>query len=349
MTDQFANGDPTHYAHKSEEPKRGTVTGALALGADPPVRMGPVLVLDKLRDLDLDAPPSPGRKAHLSAASGLVKRGDYLLISPDDENHLGIFAAVGNEPGALLRVFPGDLPGAHDARKAAKPDLEALAFLDPVVSESPHGAVLAFGSGSTEQRQRGALVPLAADGRPTGEVTIIDLSPLYRALAKRFGELNIEGAAASGDKLRLLQRGNGAKGVNAIIDLDLAGVGGALRRGRSLTDLLIGNTRIVELGEVAGVPLSFTDATPLPDGRIVFAASAEASQNTYEDGEVVGSAVGILDAKGHVERLHPLSQTVKVEGVDASLTANGDIDLLLVTDGDDPSRPGELFAARLST
>ena len=60
VTDQFANGDPTHDAQKSEDSKRGTVTGALALGANPPVRMGPVLVLDKLRDLDLDAPHHHG-------------------------------------------------------------------------------------------------------------------------------------------------------------------------------------------------------------------------------------------------------------------------------------------------
>ena len=345
--DQFAQAGPSHYQTGTKTTAAGAVKGALVLGATPPVRMSSTLSLDKLRDLDLTTGPSPGRAAHLSAASGLVKLGDYLLISPDDENHLGIFTAGTNEPGTLLRLFPGDLPTDHDARKAAKPDLEALAFLDSAVCGFTHGAVLAIGSGSTDQRQRAALVPVGADGRPTDEVTVIDLSPLYRALAKALGELNIEGAAVSGDKLRLLQRGNGAEGVNAVIDLDLAGVGKALSRGRPLTDLLITSTCVVELGEAAGVPLTFTDATPLPDGRIVFTASAEASENTYEDGEVAGSAVGILDPEGRVVRVHPLAETVKVEGVDATLADNGDIDLLLVTDGDDAARPGELFATRL--
>src|ERR1700752_5286310 len=46
-----------------------------------------------------------------------------------------------------------------------------------------------------------------------------DLAPLYTALEeKEIPDLNIEGAAVSGDSLRLLQRGNGRAGVNAVID-----------------------------------------------------------------------------------------------------------------------------------
>jgi diguanylate cyclase (GGDEF)-like protein len=57
------------------------------------------------------------------------------------------------------------------------------------------------------------------------------LGPLHAALAEAVGgvdELNLEGAAVSGELLRLFQRGNGARGQGAIFDLDLAGVRRAL-------------------------------------------------------------------------------------------------------------------------
>jgi hypothetical protein len=42
-----------------------------------PEDLGP-LALRKLRDLDLEEPSAPGRPAHLSAASGVARRGDFV-------------------------------------------------------------------------------------------------------------------------------------------------------------------------------------------------------------------------------------------------------------------------------
>ena len=39
---------------------------------------------------------------------------------------------------------------------------------------------------------------------------------------------------------------------------------------------------------------------------LVFTASAEASQNTYEDGEILGSVVGTIDRGGEVRRLRTI-------------------------------------------
>ena len=49
------------------------------------------LELRELRLLDLHAPSAPGRAAHVSAASGVVCRGDFVYVIGDDELNLAVF------------------------------------------------------------------------------------------------------------------------------------------------------------------------------------------------------------------------------------------------------------------
>src|SRR5688572_23183189 len=112
--------------------------------------------LSKVRDLTVDDASQPGRPSHVSAASGLVRVGNTLYVVADDELHLGVFPAGGHAPGHLLRMRPGDLPGAPKARKKAKPDFEALAYL-PALDQFSQGALLALGSGSRKGRCLGVL------------------------------------------------------------------------------------------------------------------------------------------------------------------------------------------------
>ena len=58
----------------------------------------------------------------------------------------------------LRRLAAGDLPADFAERKRRKPDLEALVLLPG------QGTLLALGSGSRAQRERGFLVQLQADG-----------------------------------------------------------------------------------------------------------------------------------------------------------------------------------------
>ncbi|MFP2906856.1 DUF6929 family protein [Pyxidicoccus sp. 3LFB2] len=52
------------------------------------------------RTLTLESPEAPGRPAHVSAASGLVRVGPWLYIVADDALHLAVFPAQGDAPGA---------------------------------------------------------------------------------------------------------------------------------------------------------------------------------------------------------------------------------------------------------
>lgn len=278
----------------------------------------------------------------VAAASGIVAAGPHLYIVGDDHIHLTVLGADDYRVVAEVRLFPDhpELPEEHEERKRLKPDLESIARL-------PGDRLLVIGSGSRPNRCRGAVVPLFDPGRAGGAARPIDLAPLYRALGARLSELNIEGAAISGDRLRLLQRGNGAAGQNAVIDLDLGAALRAIDAGIPLGEDLIVAVTEVALGAVAGVPLTFTDASPLPDGRLVFAAAAEDTCDPYLDGPCAGSAVGVLSPGAAVTRIEPLETAHKIEGVHARRVGDR-IDLLLVADADDPSIKSPLLAASIA-
>ena len=127
----------------------------------------PPLELRRVRTLDLEEPSSPGGTRHVAAASGVVRRAEYVYVIADDELDLAVFDASSDAPGRLVPALSGELPSEHEARSKAKPDLEALTSLPPFEGH-PHGALLGLGSGSTEERDRGFAWALGADGSLDG-------------------------------------------------------------------------------------------------------------------------------------------------------------------------------------
>ena len=302
----------------------------------------PALAVELLRKLDTNGAPRPGGEPHLAAASTRPLAGDRLLIPADDESSLGVFPAQGRGAGKWFPLFDEVLPADEAARKAVKRDIESLTLL-PSSSAQPGRAVLAVGSGSKATRNWAVAVALSENGQPIGRPRHIDLAALYGAIGAQVKDLNIEGAVVMGQSLRLLQRGNGAAGINAFIDVDLAAVTTLAHTGGALPASALMRIQRVELGQLNGVPLGLTDASPLPDGRMVFAAAAEDSQSTYHDGVCTGSAVGIADASGKVLALFPLEGAAKIEGIQVEHVANGRVQVLLVADGDDPHKPAPLM------
>ena len=299
-----------------------------------------MLTARKLRELTL----ASGERPYLAAASGLVGVGEWLYVIADDESSLGVFPFSGNAPGRRLPLFHAATPPGAALPKAVKPDLEVLTHL-PAAAFPPHGALLALGSCSTATRCWGALVPLSGEGVP-GAPQLVDLAPLCVRMARELPALNLEGAAVVGGVLRLLHRGNGRSGGNASIDLDLPGLLAHFATPAILQDSVVRNVLPHDLGSLAGVHLTFTDASPLPGGRLVFSAVAEDAPDAYADGPCAGAAIGLLDAECRVLSLEPLHPALKVEGVHATAEA-GRVSLLLVADGDDPQQPAPLLSAEL--
>ncbi len=290
--------------------------------------------------------PAPDLPSHLRAASGIRRWHQRVVVLQDDVNAL---ALLDESLGTLtpLRLPPGRDGGYTfgDAlgNKALKMDLEACLAL-------PDQRLVAFGSGSTALRER--LVVVA----PDLAASLVDGHAFYATLRTRAdfsgAELNLEGAALGADTLYLFQRGNGATvaeraAVNAIAEIDLTAFLAWLDDRAPVPPLR--RVRQVDLGHAAGVPFGFTDAAALPDGRLVFLAGAEDSPDTFRDGAVLGTRVGLLDLAA--ERLTTaaildedgLPTRLKLEGIDwLGPRDDGQLAFVVVADMDDPATPSIL-------
>ena len=304
-----------------------------------------MLATHKIRDLVLSAPPSEGRPPHVTAASGLIRSSGRIYVISDDDFILAVFSIDNDDPGEVKLLLTGPIPMELMRTRLDKADLETMTLV-PSFPAAPHGGLLALGSGSTPNRRNGAFWRLDDNGDVQGEPTQIDLSDVYARISTSCSELNIEGAAVVGDSCRLLQRGNGLHGQNAVVDLHLDRVLSALAEGSAIPGSAVRFVKKHDIGDIEGVPLGFTDGSPLEDGRMVFAASAEDTTDPTKDGVVTGSSIGIVDAEGGVERIEPLAELYKIEGVHAD-EGDGGISLVLVADADDPSVPSPLLAADL--
>ena len=280
---------------------------------------------------------------HISAASSLVRIGDTLFVVADDELQLGVFTSLGRDEGTRVTLMKSEPPESEEARKEDKADLESLIAL-PSAEGWPHGALFALGSGSGPKRNKGALIPLDADGAPTQDRKEVDLSPLYDHIRKSIPELNIEGAVVLESSVWLLQRGDNAEGRNAVLTLDLAKMQRSIASGSIDKDVL-GETRFYDLGRLKGVDLAFSDASLLEDGRIAISASAEDSKGG-SDGGYVGSALGVMTPDGDVISLEPVDLDVKLEGMTARIEGD-QIVFMLVTDADAPEVPSPLLEAKI--
>ena len=288
-------------------------------------------------DVTLDRP------AHVRAASEVVWRGDELVVVQDDALWLATLQPGQARVEALALPAPDGVRLFDNGRsnKMQKPDFEAAFVHD--------NTLYVFGSGSAPGRYRVAVVE-------PNSATLVTLSRFYQSLrlnAEFAGsELNVEAVVPNGGWVYLFQRGNGAprKGigpVDAVGRVQLTALVEHIRRPESEPPQLQ-HVVTFDLGTSSGARLTFTGATALEES-LMFTASAEASPDTIRDGEVTGSALGLI-----VEdeaRLAPLTTSsgelmrAKAEGV--ALHRNDNTLAYVVLDRDDPERPAELCRVRL--
>lgn len=294
------------------------------------------------------------RPAHVRAASGVCWLQGKLAIIQDDAAFVALVS-----PGDL-QVEAVALPMLHGMRqfdksrgnKKHKRDLEAC--FSAVIDGTPH--LFALGSGSSPEREFVMRVKAMPGGYGVDQIEARALYARLRAQLDFAGsELNLEGAALRGDHLVLFQRGNGApsgmlKPKNATAQLHFAELLRYLNDTSTTPPEPMG---VIEhdLGTIEDVRLTFTDASPGPAHTLLFVASAEASPNAVDDGIVVGSVLGTMDADGHCS-VAPLVDELgqpcrdKVEGV--VLDEQDPSQVWLVVDPDDHETPGSLLRAKLT-
>lgn len=275
------------------------------------------------------------RDLSISAASGLVIDGDAFYVIADDGLHLHAYSLADAQYEKHIRLREGQLPAGNSptdikARKKQKPDFEALLRLPPK-KDLPHGALLALGSGSKSNRQKGVLVPFHADCALGEAVRELDLAALYNSL--QLDDTNIEGAVVCGEQLVLLQRGNNRHESSALVILPVASVGARFVAPKA-------SIIHCHLPRIGDVPLGFTDGLCLPNGNILFSAVAEDTDDSYNDGACLAAAIGEITLHGELLRCEWLAEPHKIEGI--ALDASG-THLYAVTDADDPVVPAGLF------
>ena len=281
------------------------------------------------------------RPAHVRSASSLtVWRGAIAVVSDDASFVAQVDPATGL-CAAIALAASADGRRQFDARrgnKARKLDLESAFVLD--------GALIGLGSDSGLAIRRQAAIVDGAGPR------LVALPRLYAALHQPIlgsGRLNLEGDTVSGARLVLGNRGGdcGADGVptcDAITELPLDAIR-ALLTDPARAAIPPIHWRPLHLDGLDGTALRLTELEAW-HGALLYAATAEATRSAYDDGAVVGSAIGIL--AGEAARWAPVTDGAgaplrdKLEG----LVHLGD-QLYAATDADDPDRASELLELTL--
>lgn len=305
------------------------------------------------------AEPALDRPAHVRAASGVAWVGSLLGVVQDDANFI---ALVEPESGQAIGIpLP---PGDNGARlfdegrgtKNLKLDLEGCFS----VRDQGRLHFIALGSGSKPLRERILAVTFDRSEREVDSLRLLDASAFYAQLHQdplfSGSELNLEGAVLRDQTLLLFQRGNGKSrgetlAINAVGELDWPLFRGYLasQAAPSRVPPLTRVTRY-DLGQVQGVPFTFTDATLDQRGGILFLASAEDSSDSVTDGLVHGTRVGQIASDGSA-RITTLQDEdgkpshVKAEGL--VLDRKDPTRAWVVVDMDDPALASELLEVRL--
>lgn len=278
------------------------------------------------------------RELPVSAASGLVKIKNDLYVIADDELSLTQFRIDDPKYVRHTPLLSGTLPSDFRERKKVKPDWESLC----IISQNHLNGILAFPSGSTTHREVGIFMNLNADTTSSAGPIKIDFSKIFAFLRRSVKDLNIEGAVIFQNHLKLFQRGNGAQGTNAIINLDLNGFCHDVEKQLPINSNRLLNIKPIDLGELKNVKLGFTDACVAHE-KIWFLAVAENSNSTYEDGQFCGAVLGSLDANDQVVLNYELNCTVKPEGLWVEYDQPR-LFAYFVTDADDPNSRSKLYS-----
>lgn len=290
------------------------------------------MIIRKIREI------APG---NLHSASAVEVFNDKLYIAGDALAWLYQFDKNYN--------FLGRIPLSDDATiepllKKVKPDWEAMSIVEHPVYKPQ---LMVIGSGSrAPQRDVAKLLNLDSN-----EVSTVAHWPLlYHNIRQNTTvEMNMEGLAQVGTKLVLLNRGN-TTGGNYIVVVDALAA-------FQMPDVF----HIIQSAphDINGVKAGFTGAFYLPDtDTLIYTATAELSDNAYDDGLVVGSAIGYfknISARLAVDSLTPDAQVTLTEdtgimGKVESMALNRKLDdtkyeFFAVTDNDD--KPGSLYLLSL--
>lgn len=262
----------------------------------------------------------------IGSASGIIFHDENLFIISDNSSYLYQYETKTEQ----LHRHELTENAAENIPKAYKPDFESI---------TKHSdSLYLFGSGSTENRN--AMVHFDSKTKTvTQSQEVTDLYLTMQSFAKISPEdFNIEGAIYNGQTWFFFNRGNGKSEQNIVFTVE----------GKNLVNEFQIISNQFKLPKIKGVRTSFTDAILVND-KIYFLASAENSNSTYHDGEVLGSIIGRIDVKKmKIDFTQKISDTHKFEGLTLYRNSANQIEFLLCEDNDTEVLEADIYKLVLS-
>lgn len=261
----------------------------------------------------------------IGSASGLIYKDNSLFIIGDNSGFLYEYT-IATQTLQQHEIIEN---AKTNIIKSEKPDFEAITHFGDTL--------YVFGSGSTPKRNKMVQINTLQK-----EISTNDLTDLY-AVMQSFAQIkpedfNIEGAIYTGEEWYLFNRGNGKSAKNVLFTI----------QGKNLVNEfnIISNT--YKLPKIKGIRSSFTDAVAI-DGKIYFLATAEDTQSTYLDGEILGSFIGSIDTKTmKIDFTKKISDTHKFEGLTVYKNTADSIEFLLCEDNDTELLETNIYKLRLN-
>lgn len=262
---------------------------------------------------------------NLTSGSAMCYVDGCLSIISDDSDVLYSYD-TSNLRLKKIALSAGELK--EQIPKALKPDFEAMCFVG--------GNYYIIGSGSTENRND--LVILSKDLQVLERKSI---ASLYQNIREEFNiseaDFNIEGLVLKDDKALFFNRGNGSKQKNGIFEV--------LQPWSDKAETLA--FHLINLPKIGDFAYTFTDAI-LVDEHILFLASLEQTLSVYDDGEILGSAIGVLCPKTFkILYFEQITSEYKLEGISLKEKNSKSWSFFLCDDPDDEDSNTNLFVLSL--
>ena len=265
---------------------------------------------------------------NIPSASGIVRHREHYYVVGDDSPYLFKL----DENFETIDQFPihGVTEGVDNEiiPKKDKPDFEALEMISDY-------EIIGFGSGSRSP-ERDVFVSIMIGESVTTEQTVI--TNFYEALKKtevmENSELNVEAAAFKDEVLYLFNRRK-----NIIFSLNYPEFLNFIRNKFLLMDLRF---QEFSLPRINGIEAGFSGATISRNGTLLVTAAVEDTDNAYDDGEVMGSFIGVAlpeeDGRfGEINwgRLNEDDPSLKIESVTILReTTESNLHIVVVSDSD---------------
>lgn len=222
----------------------------------------------------------------IPSGSGIEKQDDLYYVIGDDSPYL---YCLDNDFKTISKTLLLDtaIGGKGRIRKAEKADFESM-------EKTGENEFVILGSGSKSPQRDVFIRVLLQDSIIIEPLKAAGFYNSLRGLPQlKNSELNIEATAFSNNHLFLFNRKK-----NLIIKFDYNELMSYLKGERTFPTPEI---KEFTLPKINGIEAGFSGATALlKEPKIIFTASVENTTNAYDDGEILGSFIGMIDLSFNV-------------------------------------------------